>query len=403
LREAAAAVGGVEIDCRGEEFLFAFARARDGVAAALAGRRAHASEAWPDGEALRVRMGVHTGEPTVRDDGYLGLDVHRGARICAAAHGGQVLLSQATFDLIAGAAVDGPELVDLGEHRLKGLGGAERLYQVGDDAFPALRVADAGVAVAGREHELARLVRAAVRGPERLRELVAGLRRREPGLAELGWRARALRTPAERDALDPLGGDLFAAARSVADVDGYLERIDRKGLASRAADYSALGVISERAAREADSYARQVADIEDLFETRARVPGLAREVDVALSQSGDRAEIGRRVRALTATLDAQLEQARNDLGAMSVKLRRTWVRGVYRLGSSYAVPYYDDLGVEARKEFETLSDARRFRAAIRVKEKEWGRHRDRSVWERVGGPGGTGVGTGGDGGGAGGG
>jgi hypothetical protein len=61
---------------------------------------------------------------------------------------------------------------------------------------------------------------------------------------------------------------------------------------------------------------------------------------------------------------------------MSVKLRRTRAPGVYRLGSRYAVPYYDDLGVEERKEFETLSDARRFRAAIRVKEKEWGRQRE---------------------------
>lgn len=96
LREAAARAGGLEIDCRGEEFLFAFARARDAVAAALDGQRSLAAHDWPSDGVFRVRMGVHTGEPEVRDDGYLGLDVHRGARICAAGHGGQVLLSQST-------------------------------------------------------------------------------------------------------------------------------------------------------------------------------------------------------------------------------------------------------------------------------------------------------------------
>jgi class 3 adenylate cyclase len=83
---------------------------------------------------IRVRMGVHTGEPTVTEEGYVGIDVHRAARIAAAGHGGQLLVSQTTHDLAADGA-----LRDLGEHRLKDLSAPERLYQLGADDFPPLR------------------------------------------------------------------------------------------------------------------------------------------------------------------------------------------------------------------------------------------------------------------------
>jgi predicted ATPase len=119
---------GVEIDTQGDSFFVAFGRATDALAAAREGQ-----SALDDGP-VRVRMGLHTGEPAVTADGYVGMDVHRAARIAAAGHGGQVLVSQTTYDL-AGS----PELRDLGEHRLKDLSAPERLFQLGEREFPPLR------------------------------------------------------------------------------------------------------------------------------------------------------------------------------------------------------------------------------------------------------------------------
>ena len=128
LRDAFARHGGVEVDTQGDAFFVAFARASDAIGAASGGQAA-----LRDGP-ISVRMGLHTGEPVVTDEGYVGIDVHRAARIAAAGHGGQVLLSQATHDLVPGEAVH-----DLGEHRLKDLSAPERLFQLGDGEFPRLK------------------------------------------------------------------------------------------------------------------------------------------------------------------------------------------------------------------------------------------------------------------------
>src|SRR6187431_3386266 len=117
LRAAFAEHEGVEVDTQGDAFFVAFARASDAVAAAADAQLALA------GGRVRVRMGLHTGEPRRADEGYVGFDVHRAARIAAAGHGGQVLLSQATADLA------GVEVRDLGLHRLKDLSAPERLFQ----------------------------------------------------------------------------------------------------------------------------------------------------------------------------------------------------------------------------------------------------------------------------------
>ena len=100
LREAFAAHGGREMDTQGDAFFIAFARARNAVEAAVEAQRALAAHEWPDGVACRVRMGLHTGEPSVGAEGYHGIGVHRGARIAAAAHGGQILLSSATAEVV---------------------------------------------------------------------------------------------------------------------------------------------------------------------------------------------------------------------------------------------------------------------------------------------------------------
>jgi predicted ATPase/class 3 adenylate cyclase len=128
LRDAFKRHGGVEVDTQGDAFFVAFSRASDAVAAAEDAQGAFA------GSQVRVRMGIHTGEPLVTDEGYVGLDVHRAARIAAAGHGGQILLSQSARDL-AGRN----DVRDLGRHRLKDLPAPERIYQLGDGEFPPLR------------------------------------------------------------------------------------------------------------------------------------------------------------------------------------------------------------------------------------------------------------------------
>jgi class 3 adenylate cyclase len=101
LRRAFAAHGGQVVDTQGDAFFASFARAGDAVRAAVAAQRALATHSWPEGATVRVRMGLHTGEPTVTTGRYVGLDVHRAARIGAAGHGGQVLLSPTTRELVA--------------------------------------------------------------------------------------------------------------------------------------------------------------------------------------------------------------------------------------------------------------------------------------------------------------
>src|SRR2546430_2782437 len=120
LRGAMSAHDGVEVDTQGDAFFIAFAHAGDAVAAAHTAQRALAASA------VKVRMGIHTGEPTVTPEGYVGIDVHRGARLCAAGHGGQILISKTTRDLLD----PNTDLRDLGEHRLKDLQKPEWLYQV---------------------------------------------------------------------------------------------------------------------------------------------------------------------------------------------------------------------------------------------------------------------------------
>ena len=136
LREAFARHGGFEVDTQGDAFFIAFARARDAVGAAASAQRALLSGP------IRARIGVHTGEPLRTDEGYVGMDVHRGARIAAAAHGGQVLISQTARELVEDDLPSEFALRDLGEHRLKDLSRPQRIFQlVGDGLerdFPPL-------------------------------------------------------------------------------------------------------------------------------------------------------------------------------------------------------------------------------------------------------------------------
>jgi class 3 adenylate cyclase len=137
LRAAFAAHSGYEVDTQGDAFFVAFTSARDALLAAVEGQLALRSHAWPDGIEVKVRMGLHTGQAVAAGGRYSGLAVHRAARIGAAGHGGQVLVSQATQTLLEDEEEDlHIFLRDLGEQRLKDLDRPVRLYQAGADGLP---------------------------------------------------------------------------------------------------------------------------------------------------------------------------------------------------------------------------------------------------------------------------
>jgi DNA-binding NarL/FixJ family response regulator/class 3 adenylate cyclase len=135
---------GTVVDQRGDEFFIVFPEAHEAAAAVVAAQKAFAEHEWPAGVELRVRMGLHTGEPAIRGETYFGLDVHRAARICQAGSGGQILLSRRTRD----ALDSGHELEDLGDHQLPGIHQPERLFQLNavglQTRFPPLSTARKG-------------------------------------------------------------------------------------------------------------------------------------------------------------------------------------------------------------------------------------------------------------------
>jgi predicted ATPase/class 3 adenylate cyclase len=228
LREAFLRHDGVEVDTQGDAFFVAFPTAPGAVAAA-----AEAQQAFQDGP-ISVRIGIHTGTPHITDEGYVGPDVHRAARIAAAGHGGQVLVSSSTATLLER---DG--LRDLGDHRLKDLAAPERIYQIGAEAFPPLKSLQRTnlpippTPFLGREHELREVV-ALIEGGPRLLTLT--------GPAGTGKTRLALQAGAEASDRYPDGVYwvplaalrdpslvLEAAAQSLGTTGGLAERIgDRR-------------------------------------------------------------------------------------------------------------------------------------------------------------------------------
>jgi class 3 adenylate cyclase len=177
LREAWRDNGGQEISTEGDSFFVVFRRAHDAVAAAVQAQRALAAHRWPEGADLRVRMGMHTGEPEVGTEGYVGLGVHRAARIAAAAHGGQVLLSTATRHVTESDELDGVKLRDLGPQILKDFAEPQRLFQLEIEGlqsdFPPLKTIDAQehgeLPFVGQEAALADAARDAIETESRRR------------------------------------------------------------------------------------------------------------------------------------------------------------------------------------------------------------------------------------------
>ena len=170
LRTAIATNGGTEVSTDGDAFFAAFPSAPNAVAAASSAQRELAALGWSNAASVRIRIGLHTGLARLGGDNYVGLDVNRAARIAAAGHGGQILLSEATRALVAESIPGDTHLRDLGQHRLKGLDQPMRIWQLEIDGlpadFPALRTLDARpgnlpsplTGFVGRQRELDELV-----------------------------------------------------------------------------------------------------------------------------------------------------------------------------------------------------------------------------------------------------
>jgi class 3 adenylate cyclase len=149
IRDCFAGRGGAEMDTQGDAFFFSFAQARAAVEAAVAAQRALREHEWPRDGVVRVRMGLHTGEPAVGEEGYIGLDVVRAARICSAGHGDQILISETTRALLGNRFPEGVTVRDLGEAHLKDIQ-HEHVFQLslddGPTSFPPLKTTPAAEA-----------------------------------------------------------------------------------------------------------------------------------------------------------------------------------------------------------------------------------------------------------------
>jgi class 3 adenylate cyclase len=147
LREAIVQGGGSEVGTEGDSFFAVFPTPAGALAAAIHAQRALAAHAWPEGHPVRVRMGLHTGQGVLGGDDYIGLDVHLAARIAAAGHGGQILVSETTRTQVEHTLPEGVSLRDLGRHRLKDIEHPEHLYDLVIDGlpaeFPTIRTMDA--------------------------------------------------------------------------------------------------------------------------------------------------------------------------------------------------------------------------------------------------------------------
>ena len=347
LRDAVASHAGREVDCRADEFFACFLRASDGLAAAIAAQMALTAQ---DSQ-LRVRMGLHTGEPELIGDAYIGIDVNRAARICSAGHGGQILVSQTTRDLVSTAV----QFRDLGTYLLAGVEQAERIFEVRAPGLPTSSLPLRAAHDTDAHHR---------RRP--------GLRRTTDSsqLANAAWRARKLIEPGPLgEALTDLAATLFDADRAVHRADALLKKIDRHRIARRLAEQRQLSVVSPPVAELAAGTDAKLACFDRLGEDRQVVSDLGAEAAALLDRSFTAhavEQVRERLKLATGTLDGQITVTARAHDALSYRLARTRWRGVYRLDGLYVVPYHDDLGIERQPEFTDASEARRFRHGVKL-------------------------------------
>jgi hypothetical protein len=352
------------VDCRADELFAVFPEAAGAVAAAVAAQQGLSAYAWAEGAEFRVRIGLNTGDPIDAAEGYVGLDVNRAARICAAGHGGQVLASRAVLD--AAGSVD---VIDLGDYRLAGLEAPERIFQIAvPDArrvFPALRASPAP-SIGRRSGRL--------RSPA------------PESSADAPWKARSLLPLVSQELRRPLAdlaASLFTASRATDRAQVFLDRVDRKRLDSLLAAQREMIPFSKRAEQEARGIQSQIDAVEEVAGRRRTLREFTtKAAEVCASGADTLTENSilthsRRIADATATLDDTVTRTAALVGPLAFQLKRTRVRGVYQSAGRYVVPYIDTVGADRIRDFETLAQARDFRDAVRLSQPahvppEWG-------------------------------
>jgi class 3 adenylate cyclase len=304
LRRAFNLSGGQIVDRQGDAFFVVFRRAKDAVTAAIEAQRSLASHPWPEGSELRARMGIHTGEPSVSDEGLTGLAVHLAARICATAHGQQVLVSDTTRGLIEEELPPGSRLRDLGKHALKDFDRPMRLFQLVaeglGDSYPPLRLRtpppDEGLPREEKEYSVtARTEDSDLHQPERRRmgPLLAlrlgdgfrTLRRRRDGesIVFIGSRIHSLSrlspSPELGTALARLGGAVMQGGRCLRDARRSLRAVDRRALQRRLDTLRDGMLLTEDEAHLADDLARQVDALDRLAELQPKLRVAIERID----------------------------------------------------------------------------------------------------------------------------
>jgi class 3 adenylate cyclase len=363
LEEAFEEAGGRVVDTQGDAYFVAFRRAHDAVAAAAHGQRALSAHTWPSGAAPRVRMGIHTGEPAVVGEQFVGLSVHRAARICAAGHGGQVLISSTTRDLVEDRLPSGVKLLDLGEHRLKDIDRPERIAQLLIEGFPPVFTAlkslsdqpAAATRFAGQEEQLAAAAQAAIGPVPDRRPLLAD--HLKVALLKLGLRSKTLLRPRRsgphaleavglrlhatariapddvRPDLAKLGGAVAKAARAAADADRLLAESDRKTLSRQLHEYRELEPATELHIQAADAVARHLSAVVALQELRGKFEAQAMQLESRLTPLPGRIFQARLDRTIPADLVVEVRELRQAVDELASGLRNACDRLRHELAS----------------------------------------------------------------------
>lgn len=335
VRHAVEGRGGELVDQRGDETFAVFTDAQAAADAAVVIQLAQADEI------LRIRIGLHTGRPALVDEGYIGLDVHLTARICAAGYGGQVLVSQATASLLD------DEANDLGAYLLHGVEEPVRILQLQGRGLAARYPPPRAVAVPTRRHvwDLVPLPSTVSRA-------------RAASLDDLAWSARgraAAAAGAERESASRVAAALAAAAAEVTSARRLLASADRRSLEREQTELSRQKVSTPHGVSALQHVSHRLDVLEALARALRQLNDAARRPVPHAPDLDD----------ATAALRVSLTEARSTLGKDADRVRRTPHRGVYRLGDEFVVLVEDARGVERRQYFRSRREARRFRWALR--------------------------------------
>jgi class 3 adenylate cyclase len=287
LRRAFNLSGGRVVDRQGDAFFVVFSRAKDAVTAAIEAQRSLASHPWPQGSNVRVRMGIHTGEPSVADEGLTGLAVHLGARICSTAHGGEVLVSDLTRGLVEDDLPHGAALRDAGEHLVKDFDRPVHLFQLVAEGLgdpfrqprtPAQRANDDPLneenepsSTGGGDQPRRERVQPEV--SPRLRDGLRAAMRRRPAREPIGFlgsrihsTSRLSPSPELAAALASLGGAVVQGGRCLRDAQRSLRSVDRRALQHRVDELRGATFLTEHEGQLVDDLARQLAAVDRLAE-----------------------------------------------------------------------------------------------------------------------------------------